>query len=304
MTALLAMFSSTNFWMGFAGLFYLFVGVFVYRREIGTARGMGKLVVLGIVFVASSLAAFAPEHFRGPEFIQGMVPSWMPVRHFWPAFIGCALLAAATSLSTKRCVRLSASLLALMFAIFVCVDYLPSAFSHPGYRFGWVYMLRDSSFAAGALALAGLHRRGDSPRLSSAMISIGRLVMAVAAIYFAAELLLYPGFAPGVPAEMPTPSWVPIPKFWGYLTGSVLLLAGIPLALDRKPRMAAVVIGALMTALTLFLYVPMLAFARGGSAGGINEALNYIADTLLYAGMALALASALGSGREPSSRHE
>jgi hypothetical protein len=291
------MFSSTNFWMGFAGLFYLFVGAFVLRREIGAARGIGKLVTLGTVFVAASLAAFAPEHFHGPEFIQGMVPSWMPVRHLWPAFIGCALLAAATSLATKKWIRLSASLLALMFALFVCVDYLPSALRHPGYRFGWVYMLRDSSFAAGALALAGLHRRGDSPRLSSAMISFGRIVMAVAAIYFAAELLLYPGFSPGVPAEMPTPSWVPFPKFWGYLTGAVLLVAGIPLALDKKPRMAAVAIGALTTALTVFLYVPMLALALSGSADGINEALNYIADTLLYAGMALALASALGSGR-------
>ena len=46
-----------------------------------------------------------------------------------------------------------------------------------------------------------------------------------------------------------------------------------------------------MTALTLSLYLLILIRAHG--APEINEALNYVADTLLYAGAALALASAL-----------
>jgi len=65
------------------------------------------------------------------------------------------------------------------------------------------------------------------------------------------------------------------------------------LALNKKPRMAAASIGALMTVLTLFPYLAMLVRAGGGPASEFNEALNYVADTLLYAGAALALASAL-----------
>jgi len=91
--------------------------------------------------------------------------------------------------------------------------------------------------------------------------------------------------------EKLTPSWVPFPSVWGYLAGSLLLAAGIALALNKKPRMAATSIGAWMTAVTLFLYLPILVFAHGGQE--MNEALNYFADTLLYAGAALALASAL-----------
>ena len=87
------------------------------------------------------------------------------------------------------------------------------------------------------------------------------------------------------------PSWVPFPSVWGYLAGAVLLAAGILLALNKKPRMAAASIGALMTVLTLFPYLLILVRAHGGSE--INEALNYVADTWLYAGAALALASAL-----------
>ncbi|MGC1449852.1 MAG: hypothetical protein WA830_07440 [Candidatus Sulfotelmatobacter sp.] len=291
---MLLMLSSTNFWMGFAGLLYLVAGVLIRRKEISAARGWDKLITLGCVFIAVSLAVFAPEHFHGgPTYIQNMAPSWMPARWFWPYFVGCALLAAATSLTVRKFVRLSSTLLALMFSLFVCMIYLPSALAHPGNRFVWIFALRDLSFAAGAWALAGLHSRASSPRQSKWMISFGRIAIGIAAIFFAAQHFLHPEFAPGVPLEMMTPSWVPFPIVWGYLAGAILLVAGFGLVLNKQSRMAAASIGALMTVLTLFLYLLILILAHGGSTPEINEALNYVADTLLYAGVALALASAL-----------
>jgi len=285
------MLSATNFWMGFAGLIYLVAGVFILRKEISAARGWEKLISLGSVFIAVSLAVFAPEHFRGPDFIQQMVPRWMPVHRFWPYFIGCALLAAATSLTARKCVRLSSTLLGSMFFLFVCMIYLPHALRHPASRFGWTYVLRDLSFSAGAWALAGLHSRASSPQPSKWMILFARIVLAIAAIFYGVQHFLHPQFAPGVPLELMTPSWVPFPIAWGYLAGAILLAAGIALALNKKSRTAAASIGALMTVLTLTLYLGILIRAHGASE--INEALNYVADTLLYAGAALALASAL-----------
>ena len=287
------MLSSTNFWMGFAGLIYLVAGVFILRKEIGAARGWDKLISLGCVFIAVPLAVFAPEHFRGPEFIQEMVPRWMPAHWFWPYFIGCALLAAATSLTVRKFVRLSSTLLAVMFSLFVCMIYLPSVFAHPKNRFAWIYALRDLSFAAGAWALAGLHSRGSSPQTSKWMIFFGRIVLAIAAMFYGVQHFLHPEFAPGVPLELMTPSWVPFPRVWAYLAGAILLAAGIGLALNKQSRIAAASIGALMTGLTLFLYLPVLLLALGGSTTEINEGLNYVADTLLYAGAALVLASGL-----------
>jgi hypothetical protein len=46
-----------------------------------------------------------------------------------------------------------------------------------------------------------------------------------------------------------------------------------------------------MIVITIFLYLPML--AQGGGVPQLTESLNYVADTLLFAGMALLLASAL-----------
>jgi uncharacterized membrane protein len=288
------MLSSTNFWMCFAGLVYLVAGVFILRKELRAARGWDKLITLGCVFFAVPLAVFAPEHFHDPGFVQNMVPSWMPGQHWlWAYFIGSALLAAATSLTLRKFVRLSSTLLGLMFFLFVCMIYLPGALTHRTDRFAWTFALRDLSFAAGAWALAGLQCRASSPQQSKWMILFGRIVLAIAAIFFAVEHFLHPEFAPGVPLEKVTPSWVPFPSVWAYLAGAILLAAGIGLALNKKSRMAAASIGALMTALTLFLYLPILIVAHGGPSPDINEAINYVADTWLYAGAALLLASAL-----------
>src|SRR5882724_4700689 len=105
--------ASTNLWMALAGLVYLVAGILVLRKGISSSRGWDKLIVLGGLFIAVSLAAFAPEHFggRGPKYIESMAPAWMPLRWFWPDFIGCALLAAASSLALRKFMRLSSTLL-------------------------------------------------------------------------------------------------------------------------------------------------------------------------------------------------
>jgi uncharacterized membrane protein len=200
-------------------------------------------------------------------------------------------VAAATSLTARKFLRLSSTLLGLMFFLFVCMIYLPSLLRHLTNRFAWIYFLRDLSFAAGAWALAGVQWRAQSPQLSKCMVLFARLAMAFAAIFYGVQHFLHPKSVPDIPLEKMTPSWVPFPSVWGYLGGVVLVAAGIGLLLNKKSRIAATSIGAFMTAVTLFLYVPVLALARGGPA--INEGLNYVADTLLYAGAALALASAL-----------
>ena len=279
--------------MCFAGLIYLVAGVFIQRQEIGAARGWDRLIALGPIFIAVSLAVFAPEHFGGPMRVSDMVPSWMPAHLFWAYFVGCALFAAATSVTLRKFVRLSSTLLGLMFFLFVCMMHVPNALADPKDRFAWAYALRDLSFAGGAWALAGLYSRSSSPQLSRWMIAFGRIVIAIGAIFFAVQFFLHPEFAPGFPLEKMTPSWIPLPRVWGYLTGAILLAAGIALALNKKSRIAATSIGALMTVLTLFLYLPIWILARSGTTPEIMEAINYVFDTLLYAGTALVLASAL-----------
>jgi uncharacterized membrane protein len=293
------MISSINYWMSFAGIIYLVVGVFILRKEIAAARGWDELITLGSVFLAVPLAVFGTDHICGPEPIQGIIPSWMPAHLFWTYFVGCALIAAATSITARKFVRLSSTLLGLMFFLFVCMMHIPGTLADPKNRFAWAVTVRDLSFAGGAWALAGQHSRASSPQLSKWMILFGRITVAIVAIFYGIEHFLHPEFAPGFPSEAMTPSWVPFPNAWGYLVGAILLATGIGLVLNKKSRIAAASFGALMTVLTLFLYLPMLILTHGGSMLEINLGLDNVFDTLLFAGAALVLASAVP--RDPDS---
>jgi uncharacterized membrane protein YphA (DoxX/SURF4 family) len=244
------------------------------------------------VFVAAPLAVFATEHFVTARAMEQMVPVWMPARLFWAYFVGCALIAAAASLVAMKFVRLSATLLGVMFLLFVLMLELPYAIAHPGDRLGWNFVLRETAFAGGAWALAGSQTsRNSQAGKRNWMILIGRFSVATAVIYFGLEQVLHPEFAPGVPDVKLTPAWVPLHALWGYPVGAILLVAGAALLINIKPRTSTVWIGVLMTLLAAFLYLPILALTRDPSQ--MTEAINYVADTLMFGGIALLLARAL-----------
>jgi uncharacterized membrane protein len=115
--------------------------------------------------------------------------------------------------------------------------------------------------------------------------------IAIAIIFFAVEHFLHPEFAPGVPLPKVTPTWVPLYSFLGYFAGAVLLIGGAAMLAPKLARNAAAWVGLLFSALTVFLYLPIMAIATKTSE--LNEGQNYIFDTLLFAGAVLLLAAAM-----------
>ncbi len=293
------MFTHLVFWPWFVGLVFLAGGLVAIRRELVTARGLDRWIGLGPVFVAAPLAVFAAEHFVAARSMEQMVPVWMPARLFWAYFVGCALIAAATSLVATKFVRLSATLLGVMFLLIVLMLHLPNAIAHPGDRLAWTFVLRETAFAGGAWALAGSQSRNSQVGERNWMILSGRCSVAIAVIFFGLEQVLHPEFAPGVPDVKLTPAWVPFHSLWGYPVGTFLLLAGAALLINIAPRTASGWIGVLMTLLATFLFLPILALTRDPSQ--MTEAINYVADTLMFGGTALLLAKALP--REASLGH-
>jgi uncharacterized membrane protein len=285
------MFTHLVFWLWFVGLVYLIVGLTAIRKDLAAAHGMDKLIALGPVFVAAPLAVFAAEHFVAARDLMQIVPAWLPARLFWTYFVGCAWIAAATSLVSMKLVRLSATLTGVMFLLIVLTIHLPNAIAAPKTLLAWNFLLRETAFAGGAFALAGSQSRNSQARNQNWMILFGRFSMAITIIYFGIEQLLHPQFTPGVPDSKLTPAWVPLHALWGYPVGIFLLVAGIALLLNRRPRTAAASIGALMTLLTLCLFLPILAITRDPAL--MTDAINFVADTLLFAGTALLVAAAL-----------
>jgi uncharacterized membrane protein len=285
------MISPVALWPPIAGVVVLAAGLVAVRHDLAASRGLDKLIAAAGALYAAPLAVFGMQHLIVAQSVQMMVPAWMPWRLFWAYLVGVALIAGALSIAVRKYVRLSASLLAAMIFLFVLMIHIPSAFKVPGNRIFWIVTVRDTAFAAGALVLAGTKMKELGMRGSDRLILIGRLAIGVAVVFFGVQHFLHPEFAPGVPMEKITPAWVPLARAWGYMVGSFLLVAGAGILIQRFSRRAASWVGVVMLVLTVCLYLPIYMMASG--TGALVEGVNYVADTMLFAGTALLLAAAL-----------
>jgi uncharacterized membrane protein len=294
----------TVLWPALLGVCFLAAGLITYRWDLRSATSPGTLglAALGPVFVASSLAAFAGEHFTAAPILAQLVPKWLPDRLFIAYFVGVAHLSAALSFVAKRYVRWSASGLALMFALFVLTMDLPGAIAHPGTRMDWSLAARETTFSIGALALLATAIRDDRPTTATRLSAIARLWTACVLVFYGVENFLFPQYAPGVPDTTPTAAWIPFPREIALATGLLLIAFGITMFVRKRASAAATGCGWLMTLLTLALYVPQFFIAREAAAR--VTAINFIFDTLLFAGMMLVVSNAIAAtvpGRGPLS---
>jgi uncharacterized membrane protein len=288
-------------WPPLVGVACLVAGLISVRREFQASHGLDRLIALAGPLFAAPLAVFGTQHLIVARDVMLMVPVWMPFRLFWTYFVGIALLAAALSIIARKYVWLSALLVGIMIFLFVLLIHIPNVVKVPGNRIFWVLVLRETCFASGALVLAGTQVKTWGARASTTLTQIAGFVIAAAILFFAIQHFLHPEFAPGVPLEKITPAWVPFTRFWGYLVGAVLLIAGATLPFRKLTRIAATWVGVVMLLLTIGLYLPIYLMASGTSA--LVEGVNYVADTMLFAGTVLLLAAASprGSAAQPAS---
>ncbi|HXJ90938.1 MAG TPA: hypothetical protein VMS18_29285 [Candidatus Binatia bacterium] len=286
-------FPSTAFSMCVAGIVLLVIGVWAARGEIARARGLDKVVALGNLCFAVPLAVFGAEHFALAGSIMQLVPKYMPGHLFWTYFVGVALLAASLSIATRIQVRWSGLLFGIMMFLFVAMMDLPGTLANVHNRISWVLFCRELSFGAGGLVLAGgAMQRSHAPG-KSALVTVGRLIIALAAIFYGVEHFLHPTNVPGVPLEKFMPEWIPARPLISFLTGAILFIAGVSMLIGKKARMAAAYLGTWILVLVIFIYGPILIASLLDSNTGVKvEGINYFADTLLYAGTILVLADA------------
>ena len=286
--------SRTAVSMSSAGILLFLIALWAAKTDIAGAGGSDKVVALSNLCFSIPLAIFGAEHLSGARFIMLAVPSYMPWRLFWAYFVGFALLAASLSVATKIQVRWSGLLFGIMMLLFVAMVHIPRVLASPRDRIAWVIVFREVSFAGGGWILAGNAMREQSGgQDDSRLITVGRVLIAITAMFFGVEHFLHPAGCPGVPLEKLTPTWIPGRLLIGYLTGAILLVGGASILLAKKTRMAATYLGTWIVLLVLFIYGPILIAQMSDPSTAVKvEGINYFADTLLFAGTILALASA------------
>ena len=98
---------------------------------------------------------------------------------------------------------------------------------------------------------------------------------------------------PGVPLVKEMPAWIPGRVLVDYVTGAALLVAAGSVLPKKNTRTVTTCLGGWILLLILVIYVPMMIVALSEPGTPVKlEGINYFADTLLFAGTILALASA------------
>jgi uncharacterized membrane protein len=287
-------FSRTAFSMGSASIVLLLIALWAAKTDIANARGLDKVVALSNLCFAIPLAVFGAEHLSAAQFIQQGVPRFVPWHLFWAYFVGCALIAASLSIATKVQVRWSGMLFGIMMFLFVAMMDLPGALADRGNRFAWTLLLREMAFGGGGWLLAASALRAEGRgQFASRLTIVGRVLVGIAAIFYGVETFLHPLGMPGIPLEKLMSEWIPGRPLIGYLTATILVVAGAMILLAKKTRMAATYLGTWIVLLVVFVYGPILIASLADPSTAVKvEGLNYFFDTLLFGGTILALAGA------------
>src|SRR5258707_1761922 len=220
---------STVSWSYCVGGVVLVIGLVAIflRDDWQKARGLDKLILFGPLFYAAPIAAFGTEHFTLTTAIASIVPEWIPWHLFWAYFVGACFIAAALSLVTGIQARLSASLLALTFFLFVVLMDAPAWAHNPRDRFGLTLTLRELSFSGGALALAASLAGQGHERGKHVLTTIARYFVAIPVLFYSFEQFMHADHVPGVPLERLTPQWIFGHSIWTYLAAAVYAVAGV-----------------------------------------------------------------------------
>ncbi|MGC1661081.1 MAG: hypothetical protein WA737_13795 [Candidatus Acidiferrales bacterium] len=282
---------SVVIWSYFVGGVVLAIGLAVIflRGDWQKARGFDKLILFGPLFYAAPLAAFGTEHFTLTAAIASIVPAWIPWHEFWAYFVGACFIAAALSMVTRIQARLSASLLALVFFLFVVLMDVPAWAQNPRDRFGLTLALRELAFSGGALALAVSLTEQWRERGTHILATIARYFVAIPVVFYSFEQFMHGDHVPAVPLEAVTPHYVFGHAIWTYRADVDYAAAGISLLFGKKTRAAATWVGLSVLFVELVVYVPIAIVQRAS----LDNGLNYLGDTLMFCGAVLLLAGAM-----------
>ena len=166
---------------------------------------------------------------------------------------------------------------------------IPAWARNPGNRFGVTLALRELAFSGGPLALAAALSEEWNAHVARILATIARYFIAIPVLFFSVEQFLHGDHVPGIPLKPTTPPWLWGHAIWTYVAAVAYAVTGTMLLLGKRTRAAATGLGVAVLFVELVIYVPIDVVERASLANG----LNYLADTLMFGGAALMLASAM-----------
>jgi uncharacterized membrane protein len=207
---------------------------------------MGKLIEVGRIFFAVSMAAFGILYLLHAFFAvgPGSGPPWIPAHRFWGCFTAIVSIIAAAGIVSRfqvRCVAILLAVTILLRVLLVFVPKLAANLHDPG---PWTSGCELLALGGAALVLAGGHTT----------IKLGRFLFALPLVVFGIQHFLYARFIATL-----VPSWIPGHLFWAYLVGVAFIAAALSIATQMRAHLAATWLGIMFLLWVLVLHLPRVA---------------------------------------------
>ena len=213
---------------------------------------MEKAQTLGKVFVAVSLIVFGVQHFLYGGFVATLVPAFMPGQLFWAYFVGVAFFAAAAGILYKLLSRPAATMLGVMFFLFVLLLHIPRIIGDSRSGNEWTSGFVALAMCGGSWILASAAPLEEREK-ADPFLGLGHYFYALGFVAFGVQHFVYAIYKAGL-----GPPWFQWNAVASGMTGIVLLIGGIAVFAGKNSAAAANVLAALLFLLFLLIYVPRI----------------------------------------------
>jgi putative oxidoreductase len=123
---------------------------------------MKNITTIGRILFALPFAIFGINHFIMMDYYIGMLTSFIPLGAYTIILTGIMLIAASISIVSKKFVKFSTIMLAILLFIFILTIHIPHLFIDADKSTTIIALLKDISLMGGSLMIAGIYSEEES----------------------------------------------------------------------------------------------------------------------------------------------
>jgi uncharacterized membrane protein len=127
---------------------------------------MKNITTIGRILFAIPFALFGINHFLMTDYYLGVLTSFIPLGAYTIILTGIMLIAASISIITKKFVKLSTIMLAVLLFIFIVTIHIPHMFTDTDKTATLIALLKDISLMGGSLMIAGIYSEEEKQKKS------------------------------------------------------------------------------------------------------------------------------------------
>ncbi|MGH8020056.1 MAG: DoxX family membrane protein [Opitutaceae bacterium] len=229
---------------------------------------------LGRYFFGLAVLASGLMQLVNAEFVRltPPLPAWIPSPSFWARAIGAVLVALGAAIVLGFMTRPAALIVAALLLLSFLFQRVPELLAQPMAGTTWTSTCKVLALTGGAVLIAASATSERRPHLGWVvkLLPLAPVLLGVLLLVCGSQHFMHAAFVDNrMPAGMPLE-----PRFWTYLTGLVLIAAGICLMIPRTMRLAAISSGAMILLWIILLHIPRSIETKTAfEVAGIFEAL-------------------------------